>query len=60
MPPAPQEWSVKARVSPYTPRYYRRTRHHTHHYQYASASAYHSSHRVVGNPVGDWLLRMVH
>ena len=60
VPSAPKEWSGKARVSPYTPHQYRRARHHyTHHYQYASASAYPSSHRMVANPVGDWLLRMV-
>ncbi len=69
MPTVPQEWSGKARVSPYTPRQYRRTshypHHHTHHYQYASAStyhssqAYHSSPRMVANPVGEWLLQMV-
>jgi rare lipoprotein A (peptidoglycan hydrolase) len=69
MPTVPQEWSGKARVSPYTPRQYRRishyTHHYTHHYQYASAStyhssqAYHSSHRMVANPVGEWLLQMV-
>ena len=62
MPTVSQEWSGKARVSPYTPRQYRRTshytHHYTHHYQYASAStyhssqAYHSSHRMVANPVG--------
>ena len=63
MPVAPQEWRGKARVSPYTPRQYRRTSHYTHHYthyyQYASASAYHPSHRMVANPVGEWLLQMV-
>jgi rare lipoprotein A (peptidoglycan hydrolase) len=63
MPTAPQEWSGKARVSPYTSRQYRRTshytHHYTHHYQYASASTYHSSHRMVANPVGEWLLQMV-
>jgi rare lipoprotein A (peptidoglycan hydrolase) len=60
---APQQWSGKARVGPYTPRQYRRIRHYphhyTHHYEYASASTYHSSHRMVANPVGDWLLQMV-
>jgi rare lipoprotein A (peptidoglycan hydrolase) len=63
MPVAPEEWRGKARVSPYTPRQYRRTshypHHYTHHYQYASASTYHSSHRMVANPVGEWLLQMV-
>ena len=59
VPAAPQQWSGKARMSPYTPHQYRRTRHYTHHYQYASASTYHSSHRMVANPVGDWLLQMV-
>jgi hypothetical protein len=58
-----QEWSGKVRVSPYTPRQYRRTSHYTHHYtrhyQYASASTYHSSHRMVANPIGNWLLRMI-
>ncbi len=59
IPAAPQAWSGKARVSPYTPHRYRRARRYTHHYQYASASAYHSSHRMVANPVGDWLLQMI-
>jgi rare lipoprotein A (peptidoglycan hydrolase) len=60
---SPLQWSGKARVGPYTPRQYRRIRHYphhyTHHYEYASASTYHSSHRMVANPVGDWLLQMV-
>jgi len=59
MPAAPQQWSGNARLSHYTPHQYRRARHYTHHYEYASASAYHSSHRMVANPVGDWLLQMV-
>lgn len=59
IPAASQPWSGKARVSPYTPHRYRRARRYTHHYQYASASAYRSSHRMVANPVGDWLLQMV-
>jgi rare lipoprotein A (peptidoglycan hydrolase) len=58
--PPQQEWSGNARVSHYTPRQYRRSRHHyTRPYQYASASSYRSSHRVVVNPIGDWLLQMV-
>jgi rare lipoprotein A len=55
----PQEWSGKARVSPYRPHQYRRVRRYTPHYQYASASSYRSSRRVVANPVGDWLLQMI-
>lgn len=62
-PPPPEQWSGRARMSHYTARHYRRTRHYTdhyrHHYQYASVSSYHSSHRMVANPVGDWLLQMV-
>ncbi len=58
----PAQWSGRARVSHYTARHYRRTRHYTHHYthhyKYASVS-YRSSHRMVANPVGDWLLQMV-
>lgn len=57
--PAPEEWSGKASVSHYTPRHYRRIRRSTYHHQYASVSAYHSSPRMVANPVGDWLLQMV-
>jgi rare lipoprotein A (peptidoglycan hydrolase) len=57
---APQEWSGKARMSPYAARHYRSTRRYTHHYQYASASPYCSSHRMVANPIGHWLLQMVH
>jgi rare lipoprotein A (peptidoglycan hydrolase) len=57
---APQEWSGKARMSPYAARHYRSTRRYTHHYQYASASPYRSSHRMVANPIGHWLLQMVH
>jgi rare lipoprotein A (peptidoglycan hydrolase) len=59
MPAAPQQWSGNARLSHYTPHQYRHARHYAHHYEYASASAYHSSHRMVANPVGDWLLQMV-
>jgi rare lipoprotein A (peptidoglycan hydrolase) len=63
MPVGPEEWSGKARVSPYIPHQYRRishySHHYAHHYQYASASTYHSPHRMVANPVGDWLLQMV-
>ena len=59
-PSALKEWRGKARVSHYTPHHYRRPRHYSHRYQYASASpAYPSSHRMVANPVGDWLLQMV-
>jgi rare lipoprotein A (peptidoglycan hydrolase) len=57
---APQEWSGKAHMSPYAARHYRSTRRYTHHYQYASASPYRSSHRMVANPIGHWLLQMVH
>jgi rare lipoprotein A (peptidoglycan hydrolase) len=57
---APQEWSGKARMSSYAARHYRSTRRYTHHYQYASASPYRSSHRMVANPIGHWLLQMVH
>jgi hypothetical protein len=46
-------------MTPYTERNHRRTRHYTHHYQYASASPHPSSPRMVANPVGDWLLEMV-
>jgi rare lipoprotein A len=56
---APQEWSGKARMSPYAARDYRSTRRYTHHYQYASASPYRPSHRMVANPIGHWLLQMV-
>jgi rare lipoprotein A len=59
LPSAPQQWSGKARMTPNTERHYRRTGHYTHHYRYASASPYHSSPRMVANPVGDWLLQMV-
>jgi rare lipoprotein A len=57
---APQEWSGKAHMSPYAARHYRTTRRYTHHYQYASASPYRSSHRMVANPIGHWLLQMMH
>jgi rare lipoprotein A len=56
---APEEWSGKANVSHYTPHQYRRARHITRRYQSASASTYRSSHRMVANPVGDWLLQMI-
>ncbi|HVB79722.1 MAG TPA: septal ring lytic transglycosylase RlpA family protein [Candidatus Binataceae bacterium] len=59
VPSVSREWRGKASVSHYTRHHYRRARHYTHHYQYASVSAYHSSHRMVANPVGDWLLRMI-
>ena len=59
LPAAPQRWSGKARMSTSTPHQYRRARRYTHRYQYASASGYHSSHRMVANPVGDWLLQMI-
>jgi rare lipoprotein A (peptidoglycan hydrolase) len=60
MAAAPQQWSGRARMRPYTPHPYRRARHYsTHRYQYASASGYHSSHRMVANPVGNWLLEMI-
>jgi rare lipoprotein A len=55
---APQQWSGKASVSHYTPRQHHRSRRSTHHYQYASASTS-RSHRMVTNPVGEWLLQMV-
>jgi rare lipoprotein A len=50
----PVRWSGRVKVRRYRPRY-----HHyrsTHHYAYASAA---SSHRMVANPVGEWLLEMV-
>jgi rare lipoprotein A len=64
MPSVSQEWSGKARISPYSARHSRRAgyythHHHTHHYQYASAS-YRSSNRTVANPIGHWLLQMLH
>src|SRR5512146_174187 len=43
----PREWSGDARVSHHTSHQSRRARHYTHHYEYASSSAYHSSHRMV-------------
>jgi rare lipoprotein A (peptidoglycan hydrolase) len=57
---APHEWSGKARMSPYAPHHYRSTRRYTHHYRYVSMSPYRSSHRMVANPIGHWLLQMVH
>ena len=59
VPSAPQEWSGKARMSSSAGRHYRRTRHYTHHYQYASASPYRSSHPMVDNPIGHWLVQMI-
>lgn len=56
---APAQWSGDAQMTPYTPHHYRRVRHYAHHYHYASASSYRTSHRMVANPVGDWLLQMV-
>ena len=59
MPSAPREWSGRARMSPYATRHYHRTRYYAHHYQYASASPYRSSHPMVSNPIGHWLLQML-
>jgi rare lipoprotein A (peptidoglycan hydrolase) len=59
IPAAPEEWSGKARVSPYAPHRYRRVRRYTPHFQYASTTGYRSSHRMVANPVGHWLLQMI-
>jgi rare lipoprotein A (peptidoglycan hydrolase) len=60
---AAREWRGKASVSHHVPRHQSRVRHYahhyTHHYEYASAATYRSSHRMVANPVGDWLLQMV-
>ena len=60
---AHEPWRGEATMSRYTPHRYRRARRGGYHYQYVSAStyrpAYHSSHRMVANPVGDWLLEMV-
>jgi rare lipoprotein A (peptidoglycan hydrolase) len=60
---ASEPWSGKATLSHYTPHPYRRARRSGYHYQYVSAStyrsAYHSPHRMVANPVGDWVLEMV-
>jgi len=59
----PEPWRGRATLSRYAPRRYRRVRRNSHRYQYASVSTYHStyqsSHRMVANPVGDWLLEMV-
>jgi rare lipoprotein A len=59
VPSAPREWSGRARMSPYATRHYHRTRYYAHHYQYASASPYRSSHPMVSNPIGHWLLQML-
>jgi rare lipoprotein A (peptidoglycan hydrolase) len=60
---AAEPWRGMATLSRHTPRRYPRGRADGYRYQYASAStdhsAYRSSHRVVANPVGDWLLEMV-
>ena len=63
---APEPWRRRATLSHSTPRRYPRARPDSYRYRYASASsastyhsAYRSSHRVVANPVGDWLLEMV-
>lgn len=57
--PQQWKWSGKATVSHYTSSQHHRSRRSTHHYQYASASTYQSPHRMVANPIGDWLLQMV-
>lgn len=62
----------EAGVSHHVARHYRRVLHYAHrethhsthyyaahHYEYASTAGYHPSHRMVANPVGDWLLQMV-
>lgn len=56
--PIPDRWSGTAQVTHHTPRHFNRSsRHHTHHYGYASTR---SPSRMVASPVGDWLLQMVH
>jgi len=46
---APQRWSGEASI-----RHYRRRQHHR-----GRRSTHHWSHRMVANPIGDWLLQMV-
>lgn len=53
-PSPPQRWSGRVRMRRYRPRHH--YRHRTQHYEYHPAS----SHRMVANPVGDWILEMVH
>jgi rare lipoprotein A (peptidoglycan hydrolase) len=57
--PASEPWKGRATLSRYTPHRYRRARRYSYHYQYVSASTYQPPHRMVANPVGDWLLQMV-
>ncbi len=52
----PARWSGRVNVRRYRSRYHRRA---AHHYAYASAAGSSSSHRMVANPVSDWLLEMV-
>lgn len=50
----PEQWSGQMRMRHYTPHHRRYT------YHYRDASTTTSSRRIVANPVGDWLLEMVH
>ncbi len=48
-------WSGEAQTKHYTPYHYT----HPHYYRHRWTSRYRQSHRMVANPVGDWLLRML-
>jgi rare lipoprotein A len=56
----PPQWRGVARITHSTGSRYLEARHTRHHYyRYASTSTYHRTHRIVGDPVGDWLFQMV-